>query len=1156
MGLICYSLIRDTLKENFEQENYVKLREEILIILYPNFEKRLFNGVIKKVKQTNYESIREYYDECQRVIKEYSILNGSSKRDSERKMEEFFMDNLGNYTILELKRNMRYDMSILEIMNYLEIIEKEIVLQGSLKGLSMKEDKTNKFTSSSTSTTTTTTNNNNNSSNNNFKHEMWCKIHKSPTHKTKDCIVYDKEKDGAIIRKREEDKKTNMIIKQFTGDDQDCINVEGTLKDKTMEFLVDSGATGNYINETTAKEFNLNCEESNPVSVRFGNGLDQRTNIKARAEVKFHDQEFKVEFFIIKDLPVECILGNEFLKGNGCLLNYRDNTLEIGEKGLIISFNKREKELEEELDKKLTEKLCLAQHTLKEDKINIFKLYKKNNRNLKVMKVEPAKFHVSNNIETVQSYGYSIAHRYIPDAKKEIKRLLDNDIIERSNSRFSSPGFFIEKRNKDLRLVIDYKKINKYIDDDPWMIPKIEECIRNIGSNKVFSQIDLTNGFNQIPIHEDSRQYTAFVLLGNHYQYKRIPFGIKPGPKMFQRYISSILEEFEDVFVYIDDIVLYSKSEEEHINLLDRVLTKLYEHQMQINFEKSKFFAHEIEILGYRVNEQGIYPRKIYLENNIFKKDCKTRKDIQSLLGVLNWYRKFVPDMSRRIYKVTEMLKTDNKDFKITEEMKKEIENIKEHIATKAKLDFPNYKEKFTLQCDASELGIGAVLIQETRIIGYFSKKFHGSELNYTIVEKEYLAILLSLLHFKNIIQGYYIEVQSDSNNCVKECQVATSRINKWKLLMNDFNYDIKHIPGDTNVIADGLSRCFYAQDLTKKEEYDLYMRSKIECDENNVPIKDDKNRYVIKENEILKVLERLHVQFGHKGLTTMYYNLKSCFYVKDFIPNIKKILQNCKKCQDYKIIQGNKNLIKCSMTSDRPFERVSTDIYGPFSLNHFKHSSEREVGYILSITDVFTKYTRLFFESNVTGKEVCKNVEVWIKEQGECRYIISDNGKQYVSKMFEEYLKGKSIKHVRIPEYTPSSNGISERINQTITFMLAVNKGKNIKEVTQIAEDAINFNYNKNLQLSPYAGKYGYNFYDLDKAKQFIKPNIKPIPGISKFKIGDIVLLRRLAAKKLDRKYGKPQKVIEIGKYGRWYRLEGNPNYVHVKSLKLYRRE
>jgi hypothetical protein len=107
------------------------LRKEILNILYPNFEKRLFNGVIKKVKQTNYEFIRGYYDECLRVIKEYAILNGATKRDSERMMKEVFMDNLGNYTVLELKRNMRYDMFILEIMNYLEIIEKEIVLQGN-----------------------------------------------------------------------------------------------------------------------------------------------------------------------------------------------------------------------------------------------------------------------------------------------------------------------------------------------------------------------------------------------------------------------------------------------------------------------------------------------------------------------------------------------------------------------------------------------------------------------------------------------------------------------------------------------------------------------------------------------------------------------------------------------------------------------------------------------------------------------------------------------------------------------------------------------------------------------------------------------------------------------------------------------------------------
>ncbi|KAF9761438.1 Retrovirus-related Pol polyprotein from transposon 17.6 [Nosema granulosis] len=148
------------------------------------------------------------------------------------------------------------------------------------------------------------------------------------------------------------------------------------------------------------------------------------------------------------------------------------------------------------------------------------------------------------------------------------------------------------------------------------------------------------------------------------------------------------------------------------------------------------------------------------------------------------------------------------------------IGKIKNEIATKMRLKFPDYNKKFILECDASDIGIGSVLRQEDRIIGYFSKKLQGAELNYSIVEKEYLAILLSLIHFQKIIQGSYTEAYTDSRNCIYESKKTTSRINRWKLLMNEFNYKKVHIKGEDNVIADHLSRCFHIQTNKLEEDY------------------------------------------------------------------------------------------------------------------------------------------------------------------------------------------------------------------------------------------------------------------------------------------------------------------------------------------------
>lgn len=139
-----------------------------------------------------------------------------------------------------------------------------------------------------------------------------------------------------------------------------------------------------------------------------------------------------------------------------------------------------------------------------------------------------------------------------------------------------------------------------------------------MGSKRYFSQIDLSNGFNQIRIDDKSKPITSFFILGQQWQYKRVPFGIKPGPKKFQRYVSNVLGDIYDVFVYIDDITISSRTIEEHKKTLLQVLKRLYKHGMKINFEKTKLFQTEIEVLGYRVNKDGIYPKTEYLNNKIF----------------------------------------------------------------------------------------------------------------------------------------------------------------------------------------------------------------------------------------------------------------------------------------------------------------------------------------------------------------------------------------------------------------------------------------------------------------------------------------------------------------------------------------------------------
>lgn len=173
----------------------------------------------------------------------------------------------------------------------------------------------------------------------------------------------------------------------------------------------------------------------------------------------------------------------------------------------------------------------------------------------------------------------------------------------------------------------------------------------------------------------------------------------------------------------IDDIVIFSKTKDERANLLQEVLEKLLKKEVRINFDKSKFFKKELKVLGYKVNSQGIFPNTKSLANEIFKKEIKTRKGTQKLIGVINWYRKFIPNLSTKIAEISNLLKGKENKALLTPKKEKVIYKVKEEILNGAKLCFPNYKKKFLLECDASDIGLGSILRQEDKIIGYYSKK-------------------------------------------------------------------------------------------------------------------------------------------------------------------------------------------------------------------------------------------------------------------------------------------------------------------------------------------------------------------------------------------------------------------------------------------------
>ncbi len=257
----------------------------------------------------------------------------------------------------------------------------------------------------------------------------------------------------------------------------------------------------------------------------------------------------------------------------------------------------------------------------------------------------------------VRSTPYPIPFHFYGKVKDEINRLLHLNIIKKSFSAYGSPCFAINKKNGSIRLVVDYRRLNTKLDDSAYPFPNIWDQLKSIPSSKYFSQIDITMGYHNVKIRQNDIPKTAFVLPWGQYEFNRIPFGIKTAPRCFQHIMSEILSEYEFVKVFIDDILIFSNTYEKHLIHLDKVLTALAQNNVSVNFEKSNFGKHTVHYLGYVIDEHGIkanHEKIKGFKQTLPKIGKATAKQIKGVIGFIEWFRPFIPNLSAKIDTINE----------------------------------------------------------------------------------------------------------------------------------------------------------------------------------------------------------------------------------------------------------------------------------------------------------------------------------------------------------------------------------------------------------------------------------------------------------------------------------------------------------------------
>ena len=437
---------------------------------------------------------------------------------------------------------------------------------------------------------------------------------------------------------------------------------------------------------------------------------------------------------------------------------------------------------------------------------------------------------------------HSKIYRYPPchkeEVNKQINKMLQQGIIRPSVSPYSSPLWVVPKKSdasgeKKWRIVVDYRNLNNVTVGDAYPLPNIEEILDQLGHSNYFTTLDLANGFHQIPMKPEDAPKTAFSTPTGIYEFLRMPFGLRNAPACFQRLMNIVLTGLQGLqcFVYLDDIVLYARTINEHTSKLNSVFQRLRENKLLLQPDKCEFMRLEVAYLGHIISSKGVSPNPEKIKAIKCYPAPKNEKQIKQFLGLIGYYRRFIKNFSELAKPLTKLLKKDI-PFTWGNEQNQSFETFRKILTTSPILQYPNFEEKFILTTDASNYAIGAVLSQgpigKDLPIAYASRTLDKAEEKYSTIEKELLAIFWAVNHFRPYLYGREFTLITDHKplTWLKDHKNPNSRLFRWKLRLEEYNYSIQYKPGKINNNADALSRNpVMITNQSIKETYDEFIK-------------------------------------------------------------------------------------------------------------------------------------------------------------------------------------------------------------------------------------------------------------------------------------------------------------------------------------------
>lgn len=664
--------------------------------------------------------------------------------------------------------------------------------------------------------------------------------------------------------------------------------------------------------------------------------------------------------------------------------------------------------------------------------------------------------------------------------EKQLHSLIENDVLEPvNNSDWGTPLVPILKPCGDIRICGDYKvTLNKFLCNFKYPLPRIDEIFAQLEGGELFTKLDMSNAYNQLILDEKSQLLCTWSTHIGTLKMKRLPFGVKPAAAIFQKTMETLLKGIPGVVVYQDDITVTGKKFSQHIQTLKLVLNKLKLAGLKLNSGKCAFFQSEITYLGFKIDKFGLSKRHDRVEPILKAPIPKDIHELKAFVGMINYYSRFIDKFSEKMVPLYKLMQK-NVPFVWSKECHEVYELMKREVTSDQVLVHFNPELPIILTTDACNSAIAGVLSHKfknglIKPISFVSRALTKSELNYSTLEKEALAIIYSVTKLKQYLLGQHFVLQTDHKPLLtifgehKGLPImAAARMQRWAFILSGFNYSIEYVKGEIND-ADNLSRIpqvsmhidnnsensyinFIQKDNflhlnfkhvaieTRRDpilskllvsiqngtvknltgsEYDAFRKRSLE-----LTVEYDcilwGYRTIIPQKLRKLVLEELHL--SHLGIVKTKTLARSYVWWPNIDSDIEQLVKNCLPCQELQASPEKSSLISWKSTG-KVWGRIHVDFAGPLGDSYF-----------LVVIDSFTKWAEAFQTKVITSAFTIKKLNELFSRYGSSDVLVSDNGTQFTSQEFKIFTDRNGVRHILTAPGHPATNGQAENFVKTL---------------------------------------------------------------------------------------------------------------------------